>query len=311
MSQKSKGVQYRIHVTNTDSVWYAIDQTTMPIPVGMNTQTFIDNNPIKPEDEVVMLGSRDNAKLLIHLYQSKLYSKLHSLKVCSPVVCKGEKRRQDPKIILMDMMQAKDLPGSLGGWHEFYETDYFAYTLASQNFEDVEAIKDYSSTHPAWPYLQFIPHLNPIKCAQLLGGLIDPRWYVDPENPDSHSRLEGYLGLNPKVQQMLSSDSDNKAYVYERCKLVLEAWKTKPPTEEQLEEPKYFLWRIHDNETDETMADLRASQTFMTYLRETWLHAIYRTNGGVSKEGLFAPDIFFNHISEVNAYKDYISEVER
>jgi hypothetical protein len=110
---------------------------------------------------------------------------------------------------------------------------------------------------------------------------------------------------------MLSSDSDNKAYVYERCKLVLEAWKTKPPTEEQLEEPKYFLWRIHDNETDETMADLRASQTFMTYLRETWLHAIYRTNGGVSKEGLFAPDIFFNHISEVNAYKDYISEVER
>ena len=300
---QNRGTQYRLHVAGDGLIWYAIDQH-MPIPVGMSVGTFIENNPLTENDEVVMSGCRNNSILLVELYKLRTQNKFKSLKVCSPMACKGDKRRQDPKIVLMDLMQLKGVAGSMGGWHEVHETDFYAHLLAAQTDEE-GALKVYKM-HPIRPYLSFIPHLNEVKCAQLIGGLIDPRWYVDPDEPESHARIQGYLGLNPRTQYAASVDSQAKVFALERCKLVQDAWKGDVPTEAQMTQPGYFLWRIFDQEGKGYMADLRASQVFVSYVRETWLHAIYESRGGGSKDGIFAPDYFFKTPEEVNGYKAFM-----
>lgn len=299
-----KSTLYRIHVSFDSSVWFAVDEH-MPVPVGMTVDTFIQNNPFKQDDQAVLLGARSNAHMLLELYKLKQNKTLKSLKICSPDVCKSTKRRNDPKIVLLDLMQTKELAGSLGGWHEFHETDYHSFNLALQSDEN-QAIKCLKE-HPVFKPLAFIQTLDLLSTAQLIGGLIDPRWYVDTDEPDADTKIHGYLGLNPRTQHAVNSnDNEMKVYALERCKLVLDAWKKTEPTEQQLTHPGNFLWRAFKESNQDTNSEMRVSQQFVTYLKYNWLDVIYKQRGGASKEGLFAPEYFFKNKDEVDAYKAYM-----
>lgn len=293
---------YRLHVALDGSVWYAVDDH-LPVSSGIKPSEFHQYNPLQKDDSVIMLGTRSNAKLLVDLYTMKCNKVFSSLKVCSPLACRGEKRRQDPRIILMDILQLRGYAGSLGGWHECDKSDALHYLIASM--KDFSVMPSFIDKHPAYKSLMFLPNLNMNKCVQLLSTIIDPRWYVDLDNPESHSQIQAYLGLIPKIQQYVSSDNEIKHPSSDLCKLVMNCWKTIIPNEQELDKPNNFLWRIWYTQNKDTMADLHVSHTFITYLRETWLNEIYISRGGLSKDGLFIPKYFFKTKDEVEAYEHH------
>jgi hypothetical protein len=201
---------------------------------------------------------------------------------------------------------------------------------------------DLLHVHPAWRSLQFIPTLNEDCCATLLGYIMDPRWYVDPCNPDRTARLESKLGLNPKTQAGVTLAGVKPWRNHHLCSTVLRCWKdpqqvgmiikafqcvgpepTTGATTPGLR-PGDFLWRIwgyaigcgpgsREPPTTAVIADLRASCRFIAFLSRVWISAIYESailpDCGAS---LFrAADFFRPYLSEAAAYDDHMERLAR
>lgn len=301
---------YRLHVDDQGYVWYAFDGQ-MPVPSMTKVGDFMRNPPMGMADSTKAIGCPNNVDLLLRLYDRKLNGKLARVQVCTPAVCPTASRRKRPEVVLLDANQWQGWPASLGGWHEFGEDDFPAYYLA-RNFmvglETMDVTKHVGRTHVAWHALSFIPHLNEEYSFRLLAMILDPRWFVDPEEPEKNSRLEGFLGLTPRTQYHVSGDGNNKTVqAYDRCATVLRAWKMgKPTSKAEYAQPGNFLWRIHANEGTGYKADLRTSQAFVSFLKNVWLHELYRGRGGAGCDGLFVPEYFFKHKNEAEAYRQHM-----
>ncbi len=210
----------------------------------------------------------------------------------------------------METGQLDGFPGSLGGWHEFNELDYPSYFLAMQyaGGADFESVRPILDSHPVWKSLKFISHLNEEKCSRLFALLLDPRWYIDPTEPEKNTKLESYLGLTPKIQQRVTAGDKDQGKLYDKCKLVMDCWRTgRPTSKEEYRDPCNFIWRIHASEDNPYKADLRASQAFVAFLKGIWLSELYKDRASVSMDGLFVPEYFFNNPDEIDAYKEHIA----
>jgi hypothetical protein len=175
------------------------------------------------------------------------------------------------------------------------------------NFVFDDAAQAYFRMHPAHKALTFIPTLDAEVAAQLLATIVDPRWYVDRKSPDRAAKLELFLGLTPQVQTSVSTP---KRLLHKgrelRCANVLRAWKTAEPDAIDLHDPANFLYRIHKAAKGGAKGDLRASQAFVRYLRYNWLDGIENRRG--TKDGLFAPNLFFKTPAERAAYAEHMSK---
>jgi hypothetical protein len=277
-----------------------------------------------------MVGSTYNARALCLMYERKKRGELVHLEVASPaVVGRTRAERDDPVLMLVRIRDsaADGLNPAMGGWHEFDDADYPAYALAASDIYDdprlsevVQFREEMLTAHPAWPGLSFLEHLDLGKLVQLLGVILDPRWYVSlrtrqgndfvPYNDDA-AKLNAYLGLDPRTMAGVlgyCGESGSAAW----CRLVIETWmgRSAPTPEEQLR-PGCFLWRRYRREDGPIKGALRASQMFVDYLRLVWLDALYCDHTGRRpaargkrplREGLFAPDHFFSHGEEAAAY---------
>jgi hypothetical protein len=237
-------------------------------------------------------------------------------------------------LVRMRDSAADGLNPAMGGWHEFGEADYPSYAIAS--VEDYHRLPfdlgrlrmTMLARHPAWPGLSFIAHLDLDKLAQLLGVILDPRWYVSLRTPrhgsdiapyyDDAAKLHAYLGLDPRTMAgVLGLIKPCGSYAL--CRLVLETWSaTVPKPNEQA--PGYFLWRRYRRENGPLKAALRASQMFVDYLRLVWFDALYCDHTASRRaapgkrpvgEGLFAPDHFFSDALEAGAYVEHRAAVAR
>ena len=132
-----------------------------------------------------------------------------------------------------------------------------------------------------------------------------PRWFVDLRMPDRTSKLELFLGLTPKTQARVSDASLKLTKARElRCANVLASWKGEQPANVDLSLPANFLYRVHAAAGGGVRGDLRASQTFVRYLRHNWLAGLEHRSG--VKDGLFAPDLFFKSPVEIAAYVEHM-----
>lgn len=301
---------YRMHVDGEGYVWYASDEH-MPIPSMNKVGDFMRNLPIGPGDQIKVIGCADNVDLLLRLYDSKLNKKLASLQVCTPTVCPTVGRRKQPEIALLDSNQWQGWPASLGGWHEFGEDDFPAYYLARNFSLGLDRLPDIiwkiGRSHTAWRALSFIPHLNEEYCYRLIASMLDPRWFIDPEEPEKNSRLEGFLGLTPRTQFNVSGGGNDKTVQgFNNCTTVLRTWKCgKPVSKAEYAQPGNFLWRIHATEGTGYKADLRASQVFVSFLKNVWLNELYKNRVRVG-DSLFVPEYFFRTKEEANAFKEHM-----
>jgi hypothetical protein len=322
----------KMHTARDGLVWY-VDGGRDAVNTHAPIEDFLEDSACQRARHVRMVGSSGNARALCVMYCRKLRGLLLRLEVASPaVIGRTRAERADPRLMLVRIRDsaADGLNPAMGGWHEFDRDDYNAYTLAAFEASDYpsRAAHDIRQSelkrHPAWPALSFIWHLDREKLAQLLGIVLDPRWYVSLRAPrhggdmipyhDDAAKLHAYLGLDPRTMAgVLGFCTENSATA--RCRLVLETWSgTGVPAPAEQEQPACFLWRRYRREDGPVKGALRASQMFVDYLRLVWLDALYcdHVRGRPAapgkrpfQEGLFAPDHFFSHAEEAAAYTQH------
>jgi hypothetical protein len=335
---KSEAQSLKIHVCG-GSVWYR-NGTGIPRTSRLTVPAFMDSSVLRAADRVKLSGTQANAEMITRLYEAKQQHDLESVRVITPRIITATAAQRDPAGVLYQLEYsdyARRAP-SQGGFHEVVDSDYRSYALAAAlqqsnrdgMFDECDVLR-LLQDHPAWRPLSFITSLNKVAVAQVLGYILDPRWHVAPEHPDRAGRLEGFLGLDPKTQAGVSGAGRQRRH-HQQCQAVLDSWKDtryEPAVREAFERttpiplnetdvpghaPCDFAWRVWGmrlgigllgSRVDApTIADLRASQMFIRFLRLVWLSELYRDSLAMPEQNapLFRLSDFFKHPAEAAAY---------
>ncbi len=294
-----------MHVATNGDVWYS-DGIDVPRMATEGRSRFISSLSKRELLYVRMLGTKQNASLIVELYQKYCSPrKAGTLEVASPLVCESEPERDDPKVALYRMRQCL-LPPSLGGWHTVSPVDYPSYALAALILTEnrtgyCEHHRQLLLTHPVWHDLLFIPTIDPESVIFLITHIVDPRWFIDQQNPERLGKLKMSLGLTPAImRQNIRDDKCSMANLL--CRMSLRCWKGKEPLAEDMERPGNFLWRRWRHAGGGWRGDLRVSQDFVSYMARTWQQQIVAAAGG--RWDMFIPtSLLRGH--EVNAYEEH------
>lgn len=298
----------KVHIDPYGTVWTATE-IEEPVSTGRDLIGFL----LQQSQRQIcwrLMGLREHAQLLMGLRQSRKDS---CVEVCSPDICLTAADRRNP-VTALCAMRRNYRPTSLGGFHTVVHEDDVQYALVSAltkapPTEVTAAVwKPLLHQHPAWPALSFLPNINEAACAQLLAEIVDPRWFIDLAHPNRGSKLRSYLGLRRSVGEEFSPSArtDRGQTVAMRRACADMAWYSEPCPMEQMEMPNRFLYRIllDDKYKSVAVAQLRATQAFIEYLRLAWL-----ANLGAGKhrlEALFVPEYFFKRPSEAQAYRNHL-----
>lgn len=268
----------------------------------VNFDQFINSRTNLKLETIQLLGSHTNSHSIIKLFILKIKGCLDNIQICTPSIVSTNLASAKPEHALLAMNKIVGWPASIGGWHDVGEHDYVTFSLINSlqkhgyNDNAFRFLKD----HPIFYPISYIPHISHQNLAWLLSLIIDPRWYINPEKPDKCSRLESYLGLNPKTQRCVSGD-DCMDRLSARCNLVLSTWKNGSP---EFGLPNNFLWRIWKHHGQDYMADLRTSQNFIAFLRLLWLNELRQS----LTESLFIPSYFFHRQDEIISFEQYMEQ---
>jgi hypothetical protein len=327
----------KLHVSQ--NVVWVIDGDKSPVCTELGPADFATRMAQQPYESnppvMRLVGRAANAELIVLLYNMKLRGRIRGLQLATPLVCHTHIERQRPEAVLYHMRRFQRAP-SLGGFHEVTDRDYVSYAMAAElvrtSGQMTDRVRRFLYAHPAWRLLSFIPHLNEECCARLLAKLLDPRWHVDICHPDRTAKMESFLGLNPKTQDGVTLARKGWRW-HDRCQLVLNCWKdikqspvvlarfhaaggARPDPEQDTMgyRPADFVWRVWGSRLvgplvthpNPVMADLRASQKFIQFLRLTWLSAIYAESPWEANLPMFRSQDFFRYVVEAKAYDHHI-----
>ncbi len=292
----------KVQLSQDGRLWYARGVET-PVMSTQSRAGFVSGLSARDDLHVRVLGTVINAPLIVDLYQKCCSPRrTGKLEVASPAICETIAERRDPQISLYRMRQCLLSP-SLGGWHQVDELDYPSYAIAAQFAEDgkfTSHIDKLLVTHPTYHDLTFLPTLNRSAAAELLGIILDPRWFIDTRNPYRLSQLKLYLGLTPKHMRQVTTAGVSCERT-RRCQLALAAWGGgHPPTTAEFERPGNFLWRRWREANDTVMGNLRATQAFMAYLIRTWQQQLVSKSGQTLE--MFIPSELLRD-AEITEYK--------
>lgn len=284
-------------------VWY-LDGDRLPCRSGASRMEFLSDHPARLNAERVrVVGSPQNANLILRLYELKLRDELASVEICSPLVCSTAQDRSDPEKVLFNMRRWT-APGTMGGWHEITRFDYVAYAMSLLHQQGAEPQKliEFLIEHPAYPSLSF-PYADHLALAKTVATIIDPRWYVDPAAPDRPGKMYAFLGLDPVTQKCY--DAVRNRHMYERNRMVRDVW-TVPGAD--LKRPNTFVQRFRstvETKGESWRGDLRTSQKLVNYVRQVMMASLYPMPNKWG-EPLFVPGHFFKQSSEEFAYTHHV-----
>ncbi len=249
---------------------------------------------------VRVLASQENVGLVVALYQDGVTVELGR----PPGTDWAAAADIGPHTTIHEMRQAVATAPCRGGWHVMTALDYPTYAMAdvfarSGPEVDRELLEDLFAAHPAGHALTFIPHLDRMKVCRLLATVLDPRWYIDPDRPNSVARLKIYLGLVPGRRGRSVMRSARRS-------LVSGSWRTTPGVPRKAGDPGYFLWR-HFATCDGTpeQAYLKTDFRFLAYLRSVWLDSLYPT-----ASRLFVPEYFFRDVKTSDAWRAWNNTIK-
>lgn len=303
----------KLHTADNGHVWYS-SGIGPPVNSELISDAFLNTAVLSGFGVTVrILGLPQNAELITALYLRRHKNEIRAVEVAGMNVLYTPEELADPVAVLR-RMRAVDISSAAGGWHVLSVNDYPTYAMLARmlrtNFVFDEPARAYFQIHPVRKAAQFIPTLSDAETAKLLTTIIDPRWFVDRRSPDRTGKLELYLGLTPNVQKRVADPTVILHRHREfRCASVLAAWKTKKPEEVDLHDPANFLYRISTTHRNPLLGDLRASQSFIQYLRYNWLDALHNRKG--AQDGIFIPDMFFKTPAECALYAKHMSAQEK
>jgi hypothetical protein len=302
----------KLTVDRNGVVWELVG-SRLPRTTGMDVAVFLKQYRFDADYNVRVVSTPINAAFIIDLYEHRLKRSFQSLEVCSPLCCLDPADRDDPEVMLYSMRKFRR-PPSLGGWHEFETRDLPSYLLSCY-FVDVEKAMDFRESrryptnyahdimyhHPVWPYLSFIEGLNVELAAELVAGILDPRWYTDPlSDSNDGDRLEQFLGLYPGVTKEIATTRSK------RYQLVLGCWKNSNGAMLKADGPRGFIWRVWASKGGGEKGDIAACKCFVNYLRLTWIMSLC---SGSQSRHLFVPLYFFSNRDEIEAFAEHIGKV--
>lgn len=294
-----------MHVADNGDVWCA-DGIDVPRMVTDGHDRFIRSLSKRELLHVRMLGTKQNAPLIVELYQKYCSPrKAGTLEVASPLICESVTEQHNPEVVLYRMRQCL-LPASLGGWHAVGPVDYPSYALTAVILTErrngyCEHHRQLLLTHPVWYDLLFIPTIDPESVIFLIMHIVDPRWFIDQQKPERLGKLKMSLGLTPAImRQNARGNSGNTANML--CRMTLRCWKGAEPSVEDMERPGNFLWRRWRHAGGGYKGDLRASQDFVSYMVRTWQQQIVNA-AGLSID-MFLPDSLLR-TNEITAYEEH------
>ncbi len=286
-----------LHHEPGDLIWYQA-AGELPVCSRLTQAEFLVSDVYEQADAFRVVALSCNIGLIVEIYQRRLSGEIDSLQVCSPLAVTLAAGRQQPARILGDAAEWRQAP-SMGGWQELTAAAFQSYLLGHlfRHGNNAGQILDVFVKHPVYAGLSFIPHLAPFPCCELLAAILDPRFYIDTNKPNSTAKLESFLGLSPAVA---SGKRQHRRDLYE---LVLATCNGVADADQSF--PGNFLCRYWNSCSK--LADLRTSQLFVRYLRSIWLDSLYRQAG--SSEPLFVPEHFFDVATAV-AFRAHMAQAE-
>lgn len=338
--------ELRLQVAPRGDVWATTWLEPHPRRVAENVEQFVESKLFSDSTSVAVVAFQNNVSLITEIYLHRHKDPNYTIWVSSPALVGTAKPDRIDPVSVLEASRGLDphLSPSLGGWHKFGKKDYPSYALSEMVSRDNVISKhaiQLLKAHPVWPALSFISGLNLKMCCRLFAIILDPRWFIDLNQPARTSRLESYLGLTLKVQRSalnllrnarpaekggqqrldkaLSRVSDYETKRIERCTVSQYCWwqdpailtvidTSKTSKALLLDEPGGFLWRIWFSHGTASKGYLRTSQQFIRFLRDAWLDALYSKTVG---DRLFTPDHFFKHEYEKRAFLKHIEKFKR
>ncbi len=303
----------KVYVADDGIVWYILGNSP-PLCSNRSVLGFMMHTAYRGVPDLRFVGIPQNAPLMLSAFIDRFKAGAGSVEVCSPLVCHTVAERHDPARVLYAMRQY-ERTAAVGGWHKFKVADYDSFCLVSYLHKVGGRVDDHARRllreHPVWTPLSFIHHLDRDACCSLLALIVDPRFYINPTSMSRGSKLRAYLGLDLKTMQGVMGEGSAQRY-HTRCKLVVDSWHGfAEPAYTQVERPDHFLYRIRRDRGEaknHVVGVLRASQTYIEFLRLNWLSAVNRGRS-MPSDGLFIPEYFFNSENEAFAYYDHFTKL--
>lgn len=340
----------RTHSKVAELFLHTMGRTTYSSHGGPELQATHDSPAKQLEDGLVrdvevvrVLGTADNAALIMALHNYRLQHGLPTIKVGSPSLCRLNTSRPGDVLRQMQSEQLGYAP-SVGGWHQLTPADYCSYALAHATHnaagQYTEEMERQLLAHPAYRPLSFIPTLDKAWACQLLTEWLDPRFHVDPDEPDDLKALNRHMGLGRGsgvrcIKKILADNVNPQAEsadLFWRAFVTYKTWSrgwVDLHAQDEIE-PANFLMKVVQRvsaDKEIAVALVRASYVFLRYMKLTWLDALnperehFRTQRRkLGKEQatkvvrtlqtrktysptLFIPEHFFTDINESAAWR--------
>lgn len=290
-----------VHVDNYGLVW-AAQQNEIASLEAYEIDEFVDKLKADDDRSWRVVAARQNVNLVARLYQDL---RAGSVYLASPRLVGAKRHLSDGRYVIYRAQQAA-IPRTAGGWNKLTAEQAAIYNLAT--YDNTVDTQDLFSKiiENQWfcKLLSFIPGLHLPAVAALAVEVLDPRWFIDPKNPDRCSAIKRYLGISPAIiRRMLDGGTSQLQY---RCKLVHAAWYTNIEPKHVMK-PNYFLHRILYKRGGKLDGWVAAANKFVEFFNRAWLDQIHRTESK-SNESFFSPELFFKN-SEVEAYEDYVASL--
>lgn len=288
----------KLHTDSSGRIWSAIGAKAPQC--SSTVLSDLANHEMWNSSAVVrVVGTEENAPLLVWLYARRELLHITRLDVGGPQVCETKSELHDPEVTLYRMRQCL-LPAAAGGWHRFNATDFCTYqlTVASAGRDHAKMLL-LLEQHPLWTPLSFVPDLCKETVAEIIGMVIDPRWYVTVKRPDRLSRFRRFLGLEDVNSNSGRTPAERMARMARksRAALLLRCWQAATPSPIEMEMPRNFLWRVYRDAGGGERGCTRATQYFAYFLFHVWRNAVSPT-----ADGLFDPSAIFKSPAEVAAF---------
>lgn len=218
-----------------------------------------------------------------------------------------------PKIF--EDMRTCRLSGSTGGWHAASSADLAVYRLISGVVAELPDPGDQASVdqlmpllrdHPAWPAISFIPTAHYGCAMKLLAVIVDPRWHINPEKPDSRQSLYRFLGRSHLEEHGMRLWAQESPFIEvgtdtssRRAALWLMSWSNG----ELYGRFNGVAEGVHPRDYLRRFPFYDASLRFASFLHSVWL-------AGMLSRELFVPEYFFRDSVVADTYRRHIRSLE-
>ncbi len=296
----------RLHTDVYGIVWCG-QNGVRAFRTGLPPDEFVRRSVFRDAQRIKLLGIPVNASLIVQVHEAREVKR--QILLGSPTVCCKAEYLHSPEFVLQRMWQSDTTAKTQGCWHHLTNSDYTVYLLISSMKESGgnlnNKIENIIKYHPIWQAISFLPEFDLHSATKLACEIVDPRWYNNPTRPTRHKKLLRYLGVDPRnilaLTGIVPPGASAACRNWRRAELVLRSWRGLDcATGFDLDEPRNFLWRIYRDHGSGANGLLKASQSFIQFVRLVWLQEL--ANG--TRE-VFCPEFYFRNECETAAYRKH------